>query len=1016
MRHKILFLIFFGICLAESSLFAQHVTEAEAREKATSFLQGKHITALVDASQMRRAQGRTLSTDAYYIFNVEKDGGFVIVSGDDRTKEILAYSDNGSFDLQKAPSNVKWLLDYYEQVITNLDPIQQRRSATGMRKAPQREEVAPFITTTWGQGAPYNSQCPTVDDENCLTGCVATAMAQVMNYMKCPGGETGAIGGYTAGSLNLWVDGLAPTSFDWDNMTDDDIARLMRYCGQAVQMDYGLDMSGAMVFNVPYAMQSFFGFDNSLWFVYASDISADAWIELIYREISNGRPVILGGGDDLDKHAFICNGYQDGLFYINWGWDGYFDGYFELELLSPIPSSDYSKDLLAVINIQKSLRGEEADGAGRIFTANSPEGIEVKFSVISESAKTCCVGYLYDYPQPAIDESVTGTLTIPSEVEGYRVISIGDGAFFRNNLSEIILPETILKIDEDAFRYSFELSSLTIPRNVSYIPNVAVFSECPKLREIIVDKKNLLYDSREDCNAVIYTPTNTLITGCGGTTIPRSVIAIAPQALMDSYGMKSLFIHKDLIDIGYMEDWGRSLSPFWGCPDLESIVVEEGNPYYASPNNCNAIIDMRNGELVLGCSQTIIPSEAKFITQEAFFGNKKLTSIDIPENITIILDQAFTDCSNLEEVTLPSTLTHIGLNAFSQCNLKSIHIPDGIESLQGTFWENTNLSTFTGGNNLVEISNGTFSGCAFESFTLGDKVETIGDAFERCYNLKSIFIPKNVKNIGFQAFTECKSLESIQVDEENPVYDSRDNCNAIIETATGNMIAGCKTTTFPEGLKSINRNCFWDCKDLQELNFPNTLEEIGDYAFYLCLGLKKLVLPNSLKSLGNAAFLWCDNLTSVELPANLQSISDQAFSCARIEEVVCLSTTPPILSQNAFWYYTHFPHTLIVPDGCKAAYEAADNWKDFAEIKEMSERYILGDVNGNDGIDIGDAVTIVNYLVSKESETFIEEAADTNKNGKIDIGDAVTIVNYLVGKTASLSRKVDTDWNEQEPQ
>ena len=417
--------------------------------------------------------------------------------------------------------------------------------------------------------------------------------------------------------------------------------------------------------------------------------------------------------------------------------------------------------------------------------------------------------------------------------KGYRVISIGSSAFFRNNLSEIILPETITRINVDAFRYSFELSSLTIPKNVSFIPNYgAVFSECPKLREIIVDKDNPVYDSRDNCNAVIHTESNQLIVGCGGTTIPRSVTSIAPQALMDCYGMKNLFLHKDLIDIGFFV--GSSAEPFWGCPDLESIVVEEGNPYYASPNNCNALIDMRNGELILGCSQTIIPSEAKFIANNAFYGNKKLTSISIPENITIILNQTFTECTNLEEVTLPSTLTYLGDNAFSQCNLKSIHIPDGMELLMGTFWNNTNLSTVTGGKNLREIGNGTFSGCAFESFALGDKVETIGDAFDHCYNLKSIVIPKSVKSIGRETFVGCYSLESMAVEEGNTVYDSRENCNAIIETATDKMIAGCKNTTFPEGVKSIADRCFWECYDLKEVNLPTTLEEIGNYAFYCC--------------------------------------------------------------------------------------------------------------------------------------------------------------------------------------
>lgn len=958
--------IWFGFC----QLMAEPITQQQALQKAQAFLQGKSVNQ-VNQKRRLRSSIHSSAPQSYYVFNAEDNEGFVIVSGDDRTREILAYADHGNFDIDQVPSNVKWWLDYYERVITNLDKAPRQAPLKGTRRALERENIAPFITTTWGQGAPYNTQCPTVDDEHCLTGCVATAMAQVMNYMRCPGGETGTIDGYTTGSLNLWVDGLASTSFDWGNMTDDDIARLMRYCGQGVNMDYGLDTSGSMVFNVPYAMKSFFGFDNSVWFVYASDISADAWINLIYREIADGRPVILGGGDDLSKHAFVCNGYEDGLFYINWGWDGNFDGYFELELLSPMPSSNYSKDLLAVVNIHKSLRGEEADGAGRIFTAFSPEGIELTFSVISESAKTCRVGNSEDNGMSAIDESATGTLTVPSEVEGYRVISIGESAFFRNNLSEIILPETIIKINDTAFRYSFELSSITIPKSVAHISNVVIFSECPKLREIIVDKDNPLYDSRENCNAVIYTPGNTLIAGCGGTIIPRTCTVIAPTSLMDCYGMESMFINKDLVNI-------EVPTPIWGCPDLESIVVEEGNPIYASPNNCNAIIDMQNEALILGCSNTVIPSNVKIISDVAFFNNKKLKSIVIPEGVEALYSQTFTGCENLEEVSLPSTLTYMAGNDFSQCNLKSIHIPNGIERLMGSFWNNSNLSTVTGGKNLVEIGHGTFSGCAFESFTISDKMEIIGDAFERCANLKSIFIPKGVKSIGREAFVSCYSLESMAVEEGNAVYDSRDNCNAIIETATNKMVAGCMNTTFPEGVTSIADRCFWECYNLKEVNFPNSLEIIGNYSFYSCENLQAVTLPINLTELGDGAFNNCNNLKSVTVEW----------------------TEPiPLMSGSTFSNCTNC--TLYVPDGCKAAYQAANYWRDFKEIREMSEKTIIGDVNGDGSISVADVTALVNIILGKDSgntSASQPQVADVNGDGSISVADVTVLVNIILGK------------------
>lgn len=968
-------------------------------------MQDKSFTQHQKSRSLKRTP-QAADFNAFYIFNVENNGGFVIVSGDDRTKDILGYSEHGNIDLENAPSNVRWWFGYYEKAIKELDKATFQHSlTTKVRKTNgQKNNIEPFIITTWGQGAPFNALCPTVNGQNCPTGCVATAMAQVMNYYKCPRNEAAALDGYIGTQVD--VESLPSTSFDWDNMTEDDIASLMRYCGQSVMMNYGPEASGAIIEHVAYAMEWYFGFDNSINWVYASNISSDKWIDLIYREMSYGRPVILGGGEDMGKHAFVCNGYKDGLFYINWGWDGDFDGYFELGQLTPVPSSNYSKDLVAIVNIQKSFNGDVEDGAGRLFTATSPEGIELKFSVISESAKTCRVGYNEDNGMSAIDEFVTGTLTVPSEVEGYRVVSIGESAFFRNNLSEIILPPTILKINGTAFRYSFELSSITIPKDVLYIPNVAVFSECPKLREIIVDDDNLLYDSRENCNAVIYTSTNCLITGCGGVTIPRSVTSIAPQALLDCYGMETLFIHKDLTDIGNFG--GIAAEPFWGCPDLESIVVEEGNPYYASPNNCNALIDLRNGELILGCSQTIIPKEVTFISENAFFNNKKLKSITIPEGITTLLPQVFTGCENLEEVTLPSTLTTLAGNDFSQCNLKSIHIPDGITSLNGTFWENKNLRTVTGGKNLREIGNGTFSGCALESFTIGDKVETIGDAFERCHNLKSIVIPKGVKSIGREAFASCYSMETMSVEEENTIYDSRNNCNAIIETATNKMISGCKNTTFPEGLKSIADLCFWECSGLKELNLPNTLNSIGNYAFVECKGLTTVTLPNSIVRIGNGAFINCLSLKSVVLPKNLKHIPSKTFECCiELEDVYCKSSIPPTIEQGAFESGIDFPHTLYVPAGSKDAYQEAPVWCDFEEIIEMDYHdtdpiFIDGDVTINGSVDVQDATIVVNYILGKENnEEYNYYLADLNLDNEVDVFDVTAILNLVISGSGS---------------
>ena len=157
-------------------------------------------------------------------------------------------------------------------------------------------------------------------------------------------------------------------------------------------------------------------------------------------------------------------------------------------------------------------------------------------------------------------------------------------------------------------------------------------------------------------------------------------------------------------------------------------------------------------------------------------------------------------------------------------------------------------------------------------------------------------------------------------------------------------------------------------------------------------------------------------MTTITIPSNVTSIGDNAFMyCDNLVSVIVENVNPAPITEYVFTNRENT--TLYVMFGSKAAYEAADYWKEFKEIvEEKGGDYILGDVNGNGSVDIGDAVSIVNYLVGKESAVFVEAAADTNKNGGVDIGDAVTIVNFLVGKTTSLSRTIDNVWDEREPQ
>lgn len=358
MKRLLFLLIAF---ISSSAVFAEKVTEQEAFLKAQQFLEGKQI---IQKKQMQRkflhcAPRKGVDCNAYYVFNVEDKGGFVIVSGDDRTEEILGYSDTGTFDTSNMPDNVKSWLGYYEQVIRSLGDLQIQTTP----RSAQHTDIAPLVKTTWGQGHPYNSMCP----QKCVTGCVATAMAQVINYHQWPiSTTTKAIPEYS------FVDELPVTKFDWENMNNNEVAKLMLYCGASVQMNYDISGSAALNYSPAIALPQYFGYDSGIRFVARSDFGVDEWENMIYEELAARRPVIYcGNSTDADAagHAFVCDGYRDGLYHINWGWDGSCNGFFSLSILNPYGSGTggsstadgYSISQSAIIGIQKPV-GQTSQG------------------------------------------------------------------------------------------------------------------------------------------------------------------------------------------------------------------------------------------------------------------------------------------------------------------------------------------------------------------------------------------------------------------------------------------------------------------------------------------------------------------------------------------------------------------------------------------------------------------------------------------------------------------------------
>ena len=349
-------------CLAIST-WAEQITHEEALRKAQQFLSQKGLSGSLTSAETKfsrnRAQG-VIQSDYYYVFNTDQNQGFVIVSGDDRTETVLGYAMSGHFDVDNMPPAMADLLNYYA---AQIEAIQRGASASSRRAS--HPQVANLMTVKWDQDEPYNNKTPLgyySDSDtgyHCVTGCVATAMAQVLYHQQFVSATQATIPGYKnywywpSPSGNMYAN-LAEipsgAALEWDKMVDnyeqtttseqkEAVANLMLYCGTAVNMKYNLPEVGssASVSLIPDAFKKYFGYSKGTRYVQRNEYTDSEWDNLIYNEIASGRPVIYGGQTAEDAgHAFVVHGYDgNGKYAINWGWGGYQDNYFLLNDLTP---------------------------------------------------------------------------------------------------------------------------------------------------------------------------------------------------------------------------------------------------------------------------------------------------------------------------------------------------------------------------------------------------------------------------------------------------------------------------------------------------------------------------------------------------------------------------------------------------------------------------------------------------------------------------------------------------------
>lgn len=331
-------------------------SQAKAIAERKAVLLGIKIDKKAAAKAPSMNGGTTTAVSPYYVFPFGENKGFAIVSGDDDMPEIVGYADHGTYDANNMPAAMAAFLNNYRATIEamkqgNASAIKNIAEAKALRANNTRATtaVSPLLgDIKWNQSEPYNNMCPKYDDTNLsATGCVATAMAQVMMYWKYPNELKADIQGYKTSTHELTVAGeLKGQKYDWDNMLPtytnnnytqtqaDAVAKLMLHCGKAVEMDYG-EESGAIV--TPGRLAKYFGYDSDLMLdLMRSCFTLAEWTAIIDKELQAKRPILYSGRTTNGGHQFVCDGSDgNGLYHINWGWGGYQDGYFDITILNP---------------------------------------------------------------------------------------------------------------------------------------------------------------------------------------------------------------------------------------------------------------------------------------------------------------------------------------------------------------------------------------------------------------------------------------------------------------------------------------------------------------------------------------------------------------------------------------------------------------------------------------------------------------------------------------------------------
>lgn len=587
------------------------------------------------------------------------------------------------------------------------------------------------------------------------------------------------------------------------------------------------------------------------------------------------------------------------------------------------------------------------------------------------------------------------------------VSSIGNYAFQSCvNLKSIVLPNSVTSLGNYAFEGCAELESVKLPNRITTIGGY-VFSGCKSLRSI-------------DIPSSVRTIASWAFNKCEGLAsiaFPSSVITLENFAFAYCSGLKSLYIPRTLYDI---QD-----NPFVGCSGLESIVLESGNRYFDSRNNCNAIVVTPANVLVCGCKNTVIPNGVELIDVNAFNGCTGLTSIDIPASVKGISFNAFQDCVNLESVSMHG-VTAIGSQAFYNCKkLKSMSLPESLVGIGPSVFEGcSSLSSITLPESLQVIGNFAFTGCkSLTSITIPQSVYSLGtDMFEYCTSLKYVNILGKITELPNSVFRHCRNLSCVTLGSPEvsvPIFSNGFEFGYNPEHYT--PFSNC-TLFVPKGAEEAYRSATgW-----KQFGSVNTIAEQADYGLFVSKESSghaghKMALQVEMNNVGPVS-LWQADIVLPEgfrlanatdaIRLNEERIAGTDISIRyNVLEDGTVRIVASSRTGNAFVGSEGWVASLVI----EVPYDAkpGDYFAEFRNVnfidpmkqsfgvsKYISKFSIIpnapGDVNADGAIDEDDVRGIAGFIVNKPVDGCSSTAADIDSSGAINVLDCVKEVNNIL--------------------